>query len=198
MSETPPMSSDPFATLGVASNAGAGTPPIARAAPAPGFSLPGAAGWGCPACGNSFGSGIACQCCGQLGMLPPGVKVASIGRRFGSYLLGALLSIVTLGIGYVIWDLVLWTDGRTPAMQLLGMRAIVPAQRANARWGQMFVRNFLIYGLLFSVLGGFTFGLASLVGALIIFAGGLNQTAWDRMTGIVIVHDPQGLLAPRV
>lgn len=196
MSEIPSMSSDPFAFPGAAP--GAGTPATSSPVPAQGFSPPGAAGWGCPACGNSFGTGIACQSCGQLGMLPPGVKVASIGRRFGSYLLGALLVIVTLGIGYVIWDLVVWSEGRTPALQVLGMRAIVPAQRANARWGQMFVRNFLIYGLLFSVLGELTFGIALLVGALLIFAGGLNQTAWDRMTRIVIVHDPQGLLAPRV
>ena len=39
-------------------------------------------------------------------MLPEGVQLASVGRRIGAYFLSALLAVVTLGIGYVIWGLI--------------------------------------------------------------------------------------------
>src|ERR1700733_13164235 len=54
-------------------------------------------------------------------MLPNGVQLASIGRRIGAWFLAIPLAIVTLGIGYVIWGLIVWGRGQTPALQVLGM-----------------------------------------------------------------------------
>ena len=54
--------------------------------------------------------------------LPPGVVLAPKGRRIGAYFLAFPLAIITLGIGYVIWGLIAWGKGTTPALQVLGMK----------------------------------------------------------------------------
>jgi hypothetical protein len=63
-------------------------------------------------------------------VLPDGVQLASIGRRIGAFFLAIPLSIVTLGIGYAVWGLIVWGRGQTPALQVLGMRR--PARRGQA------------------------------------------------------------------
>jgi hypothetical protein len=59
-------------------------------------------------------------------MLPQGVELASSGRRVGAWFLAIPLAIVTLGIGYAIWGLIVWANGQTPALQVLGMRCWRP------------------------------------------------------------------------
>ena len=68
-------------------------------------------------------------------VLPPGVELASIGRRIGAFFLSIVLSIITLGIGYVIWGLIVWGRGTTPALQVLGMRCWKPETSRPATWG---------------------------------------------------------------
>ena len=58
----------------------------------------------CPSCGREWGAGIACQFCDQVEGLPAGVHLSSPARRFGGYLLEGLLAVVTLGIGWLVWD----------------------------------------------------------------------------------------------
>ena len=55
---------------------------------------------------------------------PRGDVVSTVGKRFGQYLLDGLLMIATLGIGYLIWSLIIWSKGQTPGMQCLGMRCV--------------------------------------------------------------------------
>src|SRR5260370_36043217 len=59
--------------------------------------------------------------------LPQGVQLASSGRRIGAFFLAIPLAIVTLGIGYAIWGLIVGANGQTPALQVLGMRCWLPA-----------------------------------------------------------------------
>ena len=54
--------------------------------------------------------------------IPPGTELASHGRRIGAWFLAIPLFIVTLGIGYIVWGLILWTEGTSPALKVLGMR----------------------------------------------------------------------------
>jgi uncharacterized RDD family membrane protein YckC len=118
--------------------------------------------------------------------VPP---LSSLGRRLGGALLDGVLMIVTLIIGWVIWSLIVWSDGRSPGKQLLGMRVYKYDTRRPAGWGDMFVREFLVAGVLLYVLGFFTFGLAGLIATLLIFGGTLRQTGWDRICGTVVVDD---------
>ena len=43
-------------------------------------------------------------------------------HRLGGRAVEAGLNFVTLGIGWLIWNLIVWTDGRTPGHQVLKMR----------------------------------------------------------------------------
>lgn len=122
--------------------------------------------------------------------LPPGVAVASVGRRIGAYFLSAVLATVTLGIGYLIWGAIVWGKGTSPALQVLGMRAWKESTRSPATWGTMFLRDFL-GGIVQGILGPIT-GLISLIMFLTDNDG--HRSIMDRVGGTVIVHDPQKVL----
>ncbi|HEV7209643.1 MAG TPA: RDD family protein [Mycobacteriales bacterium] len=111
------------------------------------------------------------------------VNVAGAGKRFVAALLNGLLSIVTLGIGWLIWDLIVWKDGKNPAWQILRMRAVHADTGSPVTWGHMFVRNFLCYGLMGII------PLWNLVGACFAFGAG-HQALWDQMAKTYIVNDP--------
>ena len=50
--------------------------------------------------------------------------LASRGRRLGAFLLEPLLFAVTLVVGWLIWSLIVYSRGQTPAKQVLKMRVI--------------------------------------------------------------------------
>ena len=73
---------------------------------------------------------------------------ASIQHRFGQCLLELVLLIVTLGIGYVVWSLIILGKGQTPGKQVLKLRVYDATTGKPAKWWHMFIREF---GLAFSV-----------------------------------------------
>jgi hypothetical protein len=50
-------------------------------------------------------------------MLPERTALASPGRRIGALFLAIPLVIITLIIGDVIWGLIVWGNGQTPAFR---------------------------------------------------------------------------------
>ena len=119
--------------------------------------------------------------------------LASKGRRFGAYLLEIPLTIVTLGIGYVIWMLIVWARGQTPAKQLLRMRVVRLEERRAANWGWMALRNFVLAILIGIPLGLIFPGLSILwllANAIALLVSSRNQALWDMMLKTVVVHDP--------
>ena len=69
---------------------------------------------------------------------------ASVQHRLGGFFLDLALIIVTLGIGWMIWSLVAWRSGQTPAKQILKMRVLHESTGKPATWGHMAVREFLV------------------------------------------------------
>ena len=128
-----------------------------------------------------------------LGTPDPLSMLASKARRFGAYLLEIPLVIVTLVIGYLIWMLIVWARGQTPAKQLLDMRVVRLEERRAANWGWMALRNFLL-GLLIGIPLELIFpGLSILwllANAIALLASSRNQALWDMMLKTVVVHDP--------
>jgi uncharacterized RDD family membrane protein YckC len=118
-------------------------------------------------------------------MLPEGVQLASIGRRIGAYFLAIVLCVVTLVIGYAIWGLIAWSKGRSPALQVLGMRCWKPADNQVAGWGTMALRN-VVGGIAQGILGFIT-GLVSFV---LFLTGKHRKTIPDWVASTVVVHDP--------
>jgi uncharacterized RDD family membrane protein YckC len=121
-------------------------------------------------------------------VLPQGV-LASVGRRIGAWFLAIPLSIVTLFIGYVIWGLVVWSRGQTPALQVLGMRCWRPEEGRPPGWGWMALRE---------IVGRIAEGILSIITLLVSFVLMLTsqkrQCLHDLVAGTVVVHDPDKVL----
>jgi uncharacterized RDD family membrane protein YckC len=124
--------------------------------------------------------------------LPDGVELASIGRRIGAYFLAIALAIVTLGIGYVIWGLVLWGRGTTPALKVLGMQCWRPDTKQVPGFWRMVLRD---------VVGRIAEGILSIITLLVSFilfvTGKERKSLHDIIGGTVVLYDPQGTLRSR-
>lgn len=71
-------------------------------------------------------------------------KLATPQHRLGAAAVDAGLYIVTLGIGWAIWTLIVWGRGQTPGKQLVKIRVYGEVKNSPANWGHMLVRQSLI------------------------------------------------------
>ena len=121
-----------------------------------------------------------------------GVGLSNVGMRLAAFLLDTLLAVVTLLIGWLVWSLIIWGRGQTPAKQLLNMRVVKKDTGKAAGWGTMFLRE---------VPCKFIIGIVASITLFIIYLWPLwdkeNQELWDKMVDTVVVDDPNGLLDPR-
>ncbi len=74
----------------------------------------------------------------------PALRYASFQHRLGAYVLDCTLAVLTLGIGWVIWSMIVWGEGQTPAKKILKMRTINATNGQAASWGHMGLREFLV------------------------------------------------------
>ena len=114
-------------------------------------------------------------------------ELASPGARLGSHLLEALLAIFTLGIGWLVWSFVIWGQGTTPGHKILKQYIVNEKTGKDFTWGQMFVREFLIKGLLVPLLSAFSFGIVYLVDSLMVTRDD-RKTLHDRICGSIVVQ----------
>lgn len=117
-----------------------------------------------------------------------GARLATPGARLGALVLDLVLAVVTFGIGWIVWSLVVWGRGTTPAKSLMHQRVISSATGQTATWGHMVVRQLLVGGLLAIVLGTVTLYLWPLVDALMVFSRG-HRRLTDRIAGTAVVQD---------
>jgi uncharacterized RDD family membrane protein YckC len=72
---------------------------------------------------------------------------ASVKHRLGGAALSfalLMISAITLFLGYLIWAMVSWGQGQTPAKQILKMRVYSIDTGKPATWGHMAIRQALI------------------------------------------------------
>jgi uncharacterized RDD family membrane protein YckC len=123
-------------------------------------------------------------------LLPEGTELASVGRRIGAYFLAIPLAIVTLGIGYIIWGLIAWGNGQTPALQVLGMRVWRPETNRVASFWYMALREIpgrIIDGIL---------SLITEITSFVLFVTSKDhKSLHDHIAGTVVLHDPNKVLA---
>lgn len=163
-------------------------PPTAQAFPQP-PPVPAGYGYGYgPPAGQPVPAGMHFDQVSGL-VLPDGVQLASSGRRIGAFFLAIPLAIITLGIGYAIWGLIAWSQGTTPALQVLGMRCWRPETQSVPGFWWMALRN---------IVGRIAENILSLITELISFIFMMTRpdrkTLHDMVGGTVVLHDPNGVL----
>ena len=108
---------------------------------------------------------------------------ASPVRRLFANILEPLLFILTLGIGYIIWWLIVLGRGQTPGKQVLGIRA-VRRDGSPAGWGVTFVRE-----IVKRVAHGFG-GIGFLADAVLLLLDDQeHRSLSDRVANTVIVRN---------
>src|SRR5258707_3790492 len=122
--------------------------------------------------------------------LPQGVQLASSGRRIGAFFLAIPLAIVTLGIGYAIWGLIVWANGQTPALQVLGMRCWRPEDGRVPGFWWMALRE--IVG---RIVEGILWVITSLLSFILMLTTSDRRCLHDLIAGTVVLYDPNKVLA---
>ncbi len=95
---------------------------------------------------------------------------------------------LALAAGYVIWWFRALSSGQTPGKQLVGIRAI-KSRGEPLGWGNTFVREFLIKGLLGGFLSSLTGNIYGLVDGLWSLFDRDRQTIHDKMANTIVVRD---------
>jgi uncharacterized RDD family membrane protein YckC len=116
-----------------------------------------------------------------------GYPLVSAGGRIGAALLDGLLMFVTLWIGWLVWAMITWSDGQTPAKKLLGHVVADANTGQPVDWGRMALREFCIKGLLAWVLNLVTFGIYFWVDSFV-GLGDRQRTLHDRMANSIVRH----------
>ena len=128
---------------------------------------------------------------------PEQLQTATQGRRLGGWALDTLVAIVTLGVGWLIWFLIVAQRGQTPGKQMLGMY-IMREDGSRAGGWYTILREIVIkglYNIAISVLSGATGGLGSMlwpVGPLWCTWDRERQCLWDKVANTYIAHSPAG------
>ena len=104
------------------------------------------------------------------------------GVRFGAYALDLLLAIVTCFIGWLIWSIILWQQGTSPAKKMLGLVVIDTTTGAPASMGKMAMRELVGKTLLSWV----SVGITTLVGAIMILSNNKRQGIWDQIASTTV------------
>ena len=118
---------------------------------------------------------------GSLGI---GVVPCGNGTRLWATVLDGLLFVVTCGIGWLIWDIVLWQQSTSPAKKMLNLKIVDINTGAPASMQQMLLREVLGKMILSTV----TSGLTTLVGAVLILVVPGRQGVWDYISKTTVVR----------
>ncbi len=113
--------------------------------------------------------------------------LASVQARLGSFLLDLGLMVVTLFIGWVIWNLYTWKTGQTPAKRLL-KQVVVDAKTGEVfSWSRMALREFAVKGAAGNIIGGATNGISFAVDSLFVFRED-RRTVHDLIVGSKVIQ----------
>ena len=118
------------------------------------------------------------------GSFSAGVVPCGNGVRLGALLLDSLLFVVTCGIGWLIWSIVLWQQSTSPAKKMLNLKIVDINTGAPASMVQMLLRE----GLGKIVLSAIT-GIVGIVSAILILVVPSRQGVWDYISKTTVVRE---------
>lgn len=113
--------------------------------------------------------------------------LASVQARLASFLLDLGLLIVTLFIGWVIWNLYTWKTGQTPAKRIL-KQVVVDANTGEVfSWSRMALREFAVKGAAGNIASGATSGITFVIDSLFVFRND-RRTVHDLIVGSKVIQ----------
>jgi hypothetical protein len=117
---------------------------------------------------------------------------AGLGRRVGALALTPLLFVITLGIGWIVWSVVEWRQGRTPSYRLLGLRIVRCSDERPIGLGRSFARSCICWLLILpTIVTCVVVGICFAMGASA--PDGLwrqpRTAPWDRMTATRVLDE---------
>lgn len=121
----------------------------------------------------------------------PNLVPATFQHRLGALALDSALALCTFGIGWIIWSLVVWGEGQTPAKKILKIRVYAATTERPATWGHMAVREFLFW---FAVsIASTIFAPIALVWVVLeivwFFKDGKSRTLRDEWAKTIVVNE---------
>ncbi|MCY4615986.1 MAG: RDD family protein [Chloroflexi bacterium] len=129
---------------------------------------------------------------------PEQLQTATQGRRLAGYIVDSIIVVLTFGVGWLVWLLLVAPRGQSPGKQLLGMY-IMRADGTRAGGGYTWVRELIIktllFGAIFAILGAFTGGLGQLlwvIPAVWCVWDAERQCLWDKVASTYVAHSPTG------
>ena len=121
----------------------------------------------------------------KSGSQASGVVPCGNGVRLWATVLDGLLFIVTCGIGWLIWSIVLWQQSTSPAKKMLNLKIVDINTGAPASMQQMLLREVL--GKI--VLSTVSSGVSTLIGAVLILVVPSRQGVWDYISKTTVIRE---------
>lgn len=144
---------------------------------------------------------------------PRTVALASRRRRLAGFIIDQLILNITLGVGWLIWFLIIAGRAQTPAKQLLSL-CVVRENGRLASYGWMLLREIVVKFIIFAapvlvlgVIGVVLGGAAGTAFAFLSYAIALifvplwcvwdqnRQALWDKAVRTLVIHDPEVVVA---
>lgn len=115
----------------------------------------------------------------------PGGQITSVGRLFASGCLDALLMVVTLFIGWLIWGAITASNAQTPGKKLMGLQVVHAETGKPLSWAQMVLLRGLVGGIVMNIAGMLIIGLVLLFMPL---WDARNQSVHGKISNSVVVE----------
>lgn len=117
------------------------------------------------------------------------MRLATFQHRLGAYALDLALAFLTLGIGWLIWSLIVWGQGQTPAKKILKLRVYAADNTQRpATWGHMAVRELLLL-MAIGIAAGVLNLITVVVGTIGIIAWYVMEIVWYFTKGQRTLRD---------
>lgn len=120
------------------------------------------------------------------------IELATPQTRVYAFLAELAISILTLGIGWLIWSAYAWGKATTPGHQLLHHQIVDIETNEPLSWTQMAVRELIFKGMIGGILSSFTYGLYACADAGLMFLED-RRAIHDRMSSSVVIQGSENL-----
>jgi uncharacterized RDD family membrane protein YckC len=114
-------------------------------------------------------------------------KLASVQARLGAFFLDMGLLVVTLFVGWVIWNLYTWKTGQTPAKRILKQVVVDSNTGEVFSWSRMALREFAVKGAAGNIASGATNGITFVIDSLFVFRQD-RRTVHDLIVGSKVIQ----------